>query len=677
MNNASIQPEVISLLRFSTPGQVSDEKAGAKAQRMVNEATALRYDVRIRREVLLVDVSGRHVLLNEQFIQTLEEMKNDSTISGILVPEQSRIFRPDPDHLETYGILSRFKKYKKLIYAPDGILDMNKQGDRMGAMVKGIMAGEEIEVMKDRFARGKASDRLERKHPGGNHMLPKVVRYVRDRQVNENGKMVTVGTRWEPVPLEVERMRKAIELLFEGLPFEVIVEMVGGYGSGNALKRAMQNPILIGIRRYDSQATGEEEAPESRPSTYAKHEPGWQPKPRKRLVKRETPLDVPTRRQLELWYAGDKVNGQPPIVEPVCSLEVFDRLQQIIAERYNEHRKTKVKNQDRPRFLATGTAICTCGQPLYPNYGSKGRSHLDVYICKSRFNGGPGCGMHSIRRTDGDAAIETLVSRLADITFLLATLDAAIALQEAAPSPARVEYENALAKKKQGMKNLVDALGDGDITREQFREKKASLEAEVRALETLLPPPASKIDPKDVADLIVRAFKEFAFLAFADKRALLQGAVKSIIVDGHARTLVGVTVNGGFLGAGANSSLRSTAPLAICAVPDVVVRFPQPIEIPEIVAEQMAVRREDKKAATAARQPEIRVARLARRRVNESKAGASPEVYAKKLSTTAAWKREQRAKLRDENPEAYAAFKAKKAAEQRAGRVRRAAKKAA
>jgi hypothetical protein len=91
----------------------------------------------------------------------------------------------------------------------------------------------------------------------------------------------------------------------------------------------------------------------------------------------------------------------------------------------------------------------------------------------------------------------------------------------------------------------------------------------------------------------------------------------------------------------------------------------------------MAVRREDKKAATAARQPEIRVARLARRRVNESKAGASPEAYAKKLSTTAAWKREQRAKLRDENPEAYAAFKAKKAAEQRAGRVRRAAKKAA
>jgi hypothetical protein len=41
--------------------------------------------------------------------------------------------------------------------------------------------------------------------------------------------------------------------------------------------------------------------------------------------------------------------------------------------------------------------------------------------------------MHSIRRTDGDAAIESLVCQLADVTFLLTARDAALALQESRP----------------------------------------------------------------------------------------------------------------------------------------------------------------------------------------------------------------------------------------------------
>ena len=80
------------------------------------------------------------------------------------------------------------------------------------------------------------------------------------------------------------------------------------------------------------------------------------------------------------------------------------------------------------------TYQCTVAAPVEEEASrSRGRSHLDTYVCKSRHKGGAGCGMHSIRRTDGDAAIESLVCQLADVTFLLTARDAALALQEARP----------------------------------------------------------------------------------------------------------------------------------------------------------------------------------------------------------------------------------------------------
>jgi DNA invertase Pin-like site-specific DNA recombinase len=671
MSNGSTQPEIFvdSLIRFSTVEQTAKGKAGIEGQRKVNEAAAIFHGVKIRKEHIVIDVSGSDVAQNPQFQGIFRDLENPALgLAGLLTPEQSRLVRPLNSE-DFAAVLGPFERNKKVIYTPTARLDPNTSEGKMLLWFGGLRDGEELKILRDRFQRGKAAKRADRKHVSGDQGLPRTVRYVRSHDPATGRE---IEAHWESVPLEVARMQKAFELLFEGLPFELIAEKVGGYSTGGSLKRAMQNPIHIGIRRYEWEAAGEKKPVKARVKTRAKHEPGWEPKPRRRLAKRAAPQDVPTRQQLELWYAGDSVNGRPPIVEPIISLEAFDRAQQIIAERYNEHRKTKTKNQERPRFLANGTAMCSCGQPLYPNYGSRGRFHLDTYICKSRFHGGPGCGMHSIRRTDGDAAIETLVCRLADVTFLLMALDACLELQQTAPSPARAEYEAALAGLEEGRKEMLTLVRKGKMKAAEFTSEMDKLEAEVRALETLLPPPAPKIDPADVADLIVRVFKEFSFLSFLDKRALLQGAVKSIIVDGHARTLVSVTINGGFLGSGANSCLRSTASLAICAIPDVVVRFPQPIEIPTIVAEEMAARRETQKAATAARQPEVRVARLARRRVNESKAGMSPEAYAAKRAALAAWKRNQRAKLR-ENPEAYAAFLATKAAEQRARRAKKAA----
>ena len=94
MTPGDSRPEVISLIRFSTAEQVSEGKAGIDRQPRANEAGAMLHGLRIRREMLCIDVSGRHVKDDPQFQALFEEMK-DPTLTGVIAPEQSRIFPPE------------------------------------------------------------------------------------------------------------------------------------------------------------------------------------------------------------------------------------------------------------------------------------------------------------------------------------------------------------------------------------------------------------------------------------------------------------------------------------------------------------------------------------------------------------------------------------------------------
>jgi DNA invertase Pin-like site-specific DNA recombinase len=531
------KPEVISLIRFSTAEQVAEGRAGIDGQRRVNITSAAYHGVEIRREIVAVDVSGRHVNNDPNFRELFEELKNP-TLSGVLVPEQSRVFRPE--NYGDYAILDHFARNHKLIYTPTARIDPTTPEGRMTLVMGGLMSGEELHKIKERCQRGKAVKRLEGKHAGGNQILPRGVRFMRER--NANGKIV--ATKWETDPVEMDRMRLAFRLLFEGDSFEVIAQKIGGGWTGKGIRDAMQNPIWIGIRRYWWEAKGEEYMPRATPKNP-------KPKMRRRVVKRAVPLDVPTRDELE---RGEK----PPIIEPIISLREWDRAQEIIAARTTRWRKSKLKNEGRARFLGSGISECSCGQPMYTHYGGRG-AHLDTYFCKSRYPKGKGCGARRIKRVDVDAAIEQMVSRLADAEFMIGVLKVAMSLQEAASDPARVERERALAKLANGRAELLKALRGGDITRDEFKAEAEAVEREVRALEAQLPAPAPRLDAKEMVDLISRAFVEFQFLTFTQKRALLRGAVKKMVLDSHARVITTVTLSGGYLGKGVNSVLRSTS----------------------------------------------------------------------------------------------------------------------
>ncbi len=389
MTPGDSRPEVISLIRFSTAEQVSEGKAGIDRQRRANEAGAMLHGLRIRREMLCIDVSGRHVKDDPQFQALFEEMK-DPTLTGVIAPEQSRIFRPE--EYADYAILDHFGRNKKLIFTPSARIDPTTSEGRMTLVMGGLMSGEELHKIRDRCNGGKMTKRLEGKHPGGNQLLPKTVKFVRVR--NAEG-IKTGETYWELVPIEVARMKLAFQLLFEGDSYELIAEKIGGGWTGSGLHRAMMNPIHIGIRRYQWEAKGDEYMPKAS----AKNP---KPKKRRRLVKRAAPLDIPTREDLESGKAK-------PIVEPILTLAEWDRAQEIIVSRMTRWRKSKLKNDGRARHLATGIACCSCSDPLYPRYGSRTPDNL-VDLCKSRFRGGKGCGAQLIRRDEMDAAIEQTLS---------------------------------------------------------------------------------------------------------------------------------------------------------------------------------------------------------------------------------------------------------------------------
>jgi DNA invertase Pin-like site-specific DNA recombinase len=557
--NGSSAPEVDSLIRFSTAEQVAEGRAGIERQRAANVAGAALHGLKIRREIVVVDVSGRHVKDDPQFQGLFEELK-DPSLAGVIASEQSRIFRPE--EYGDYAILDNFSRNKKLIYTPTARIDPTTSEGRMTLIMGGLMSGEELHKIRERCNGGKATKRLQGLHPGGNHMLPKTVKFVRER--NADGKVI--ATRWELVPLEAERMKRAFQLLFEGDSYDVIAEKIGGDWTGSGLRRAMMNPVHIGIRRYEWEAKGEEYAP--RPTVK-----NPKPKKRRRLTKRAVSLDVPTREELESGKAR-------PIVEPIITLADWDYAQAIIVSRITKWRKSKIKNERRDRAVANGIGRCSCGEPLYVKYGSRG-SHLDAYICKTRHPRGKGCGMQAVKRADLDAAIAQTITMLADADFLMGVLKAALALQQAAPDPARAEREQALRNLDNGRKELLIMVRKGYLRHNEFREQMAGLEAEVRALEALVPAPAPQLNPKQIMELVAAVFAEFAFLSFDQQRLLLRGAVKSIIVDSHARAITTVTISGGYLGNGANSVLRSRTQSGISAIPDLVIRFPHPVEIPD------------------------------------------------------------------------------------------------
>jgi hypothetical protein len=222
----------------------------------------------------------------------------------------------------------------------------------------------------------------------------------------------------------------------------------------------------------------------------------------------------------------------PPLLTP----EQWDRAQQLLAKR-----RTWSKESRDARHLGAGLLFCgRCGGRLYCHGHSRRR---DVYYCKSKFYGGPGCGAKRLQRVRVDAALIEIVEQyLTNPKFLMMVLERA---QQPPARDTRATYEVELSKLKAKQNRLLDALEDGTIPKSVYVGRVAAIETAIRAL-PVPAPPAPQLDPRAIVARLVRTFSRFARLPFAEQRATLQRVLVRVpIADG---AISDVTLSGAFLG---------------------------------------------------------------------------------------------------------------------------------
>jgi DNA invertase Pin-like site-specific DNA recombinase len=511
--------DVISLLRVSTLEQASEGRSGIERQREINNAAALFHGVRIIREIEAKDVSGRHVMQDPDFQQLFRELRTNTTLKGVLISEHSRLFRPE---YYDFSILEEFRVSNKKILTPESVIDPTTDEGRMTLILNGMMSGAELKRIRDRMNSGKQRDRKAGKHPGGKHLLPRGVRYIRPLDPATGRLIKGAMGRWEYDGVDSERVKQMFELFLAGRSYQDIAAEIGGW-TGAGVKGTLQNPVWIGTRAY----------------RYKPHEytPKGQTKPKRRSVRREDPLEV----EIPL----------PALI----SREVWERVQEMIARRSTTWRKRRLKKSHRAIFLLSGLGRCTCGKSLYASYGSHGPG-ADRYLCASRKNDNDPCGAPTINRQIVDETlVRTVSEQLTDTSILKAIFDRTVQSEPNEASDARAKLQRLKDDIRKRRQRVIQNFEDGDITRDQKREKLKALDGELHRLDLECPPAVAmpRHSVRDICRAIVEVFADFRRLPFERQRETLFRAVREVIVDTRNRSIPTLILNGNWLdGAGAN-----------------------------------------------------------------------------------------------------------------------------
>jgi DNA invertase Pin-like site-specific DNA recombinase len=104
----------------------------------------------------------------------VEDLKTGA-ISGVIVAEQSCLVRPGK--WADFGVLDHFKDNGVLIYIPSDRIDPNTRAGWYTLTVGGMISGNELNTLRERLDGEKQRIREKGKRPGGDHMLPRDVRY--------------------------------------------------------------------------------------------------------------------------------------------------------------------------------------------------------------------------------------------------------------------------------------------------------------------------------------------------------------------------------------------------------------------------------------------------------------------------------------------------------------------
>lgn len=485
--------KVIELIRVSTEGQASNDRAGIASQRAVNHQTAKAYNLDIARTIEITDVSGTAVLKTPE-IQELLRLIESSEIHGVVVREFSRLMRPE--NLGDLVLLQAFAETETLLYLPDGPIDFTSDTGRLIGLVKSWGAGSERVEMLKRAWQAKENNRRKGLFSQSPICLPYGVAFSK-----EHGWHYTAAA---------EQVREAFRLFLSGRTGYRDISREVGISATN-LRVILQNPIYTGWRVIDKERDRSAKA--------------------KRYKSNGRQKDRP-----KLNRTPENIIRLKVISEPLISETEFQTVQQMMNQKRQRHWRSR--SDYSHRFTYHGFLTCKCGQLIY----TASQKH-DYYVCKDRRLKHL-CTTNYMRRDRLDGQLDDLLGqRLTDRQFLQAIFSRLQERTEGNSDAERVKRLNLQLKQGEAKRcRILDMYADGVINRADRDSRLASVETETRRLRaqinhtSILP----SMDPVQLAFLFV-PFLGYRDLDIERKRKILTALVPEIKVANYL--IHGIYVN--------------------------------------------------------------------------------------------------------------------------------------
>ena len=487
----------IELIRVSTEGQASEDRAGIPAQREANRRTAQAYSLTIVRSIEIVDVSGAAVLSSPQMQELLRLMESPE-IHGVVTKEFSRLMRPEK--FTDYALLQQFIDTGTVLYLPDGPIDLASKSGRLLGTIRAAMAGLERREILDRMNDAKESMRQAGKHAGGESSLPYGVAYA-------------PKTGWS-YTADAEKVRTAFRFFLSGETSYTVLSQKLHIPRTN-VRFILENPIYTGWRVYR----------EKRDPSVAGYvtAPGGQQGYRRKI--RRAPDEV----------------IRVHVLDGIVSESDFHCVQQIIELKKQKHWRSYAETPNR--YTYNGFLACgDCASLLYTHTAKD-----EFYVCKSRntrearlraTRGLMPCSNTYMLRRKLEPKIDFLLGeKLREPDFLSRMVDEfneraqKSATTGAAERPVIAKKIAALDAKR---KRILEAFFDGAINKTERDTRVSQVDAEISAFQKILLDTLSAVpDVRSEVEIeqALEPFAEWEFLEREDKRALLAGLCPEIQVE--------------------------------------------------------------------------------------------------------------------------------------------------
>jgi DNA invertase Pin-like site-specific DNA recombinase len=508
--------QCIELIRVSTAGQASADRASIPAQREANRRTAEQYGLRVVRSIQIADVGGADVLRAPEIREMLTLMEQPEIV-GVVAREFTRLMRPD--NFADYALLQAFVDSHCTLYLPDGPVDFASKSGRFMGTVKAAIGGMEKTEMLERSWGGKEVKRRRGELAQGRIVLPWGVEY-------EAG-------NWRYKPVEASKVRQAYKQVLTGkVNYNRIAESFGVTHRGAAV--ILRNPIWKGWRIIDKKRD---------PSSKGKY-----------VGKNGRQSD---RRKIA--RAEDEVIRIQVIAKPLLSEADWNRAQQIMDRKAGHWRDSRARGPRR--FTYTGFLRCAaCGEPVHSVFAKR-----DYYVCKGRRTAHK-CKTPYMDRDKLERAIDKLFAKnLTRSSFLKRCIAQLRREQKARAGTMDVEQlEDAAVRLVAKRGRILDAYLEGVLTMEDRNARLGVVDAELAATRARLAEAGAAAVPLALTEVQLKktlaVLGEWRAWSFDQKRRVLAVLAPDIrVADGYVKR-IGLAIGGSVIDTRSAAASATTAP---------------------------------------------------------------------------------------------------------------------